>query len=128
MLHAHACRLLPNYKIEYITKKGEKQSIIITSICFHIIYKPIFYRVQELDSIKLEESLTQNIGINMVNYMTKSNTFKLLLNDNTYIESSRSSIYVIFRINASELSESYGRYHILNEDDEYISSGSWRIV
>ena len=93
-----------------------------------IIYKPIFYRVQELDSIKLEESLTQNIGINMVNYMTKSNTFKLLLNDNTYIESSRSSIYVIFRINASELSESYGRYHILNEDDEYISSGSWRIV
>ena len=93
-----------------------------------IIYKPIFYKVQELDNIKLEQSLTQNIGINLVKYMTKFNTFKLLLAENTYIESSRNSIYVIFKIDTSLLSESYGRYHILGDDDTYISSGSWRIV
>ena len=117
--------------INCIVKKESDGNIPINTNTTYkptIIYKPIFYRVQELDNIKLEQSLTQNIGINLVKYMTKYNTFKLLLGENTYIESSRSSIYVIFKIDTSLFTESYGRYHILGDDDTYISSGSWRIV
>ena len=45
------------------------------------------------------------------------------------IESARNDIYVIFKIDANVLNNlTAGEYHILNQDDEYISSGQWVVA
>ena len=92
-----------------------------------ILYKPIFYRTQDLQTIKLRESINQNIGINLADYMTKVNSFKLIIENTEYIETGRNDIFVLFKINANNLEGSSGKYNIVNQDDEYISSGSWSI-
>jgi hypothetical protein len=92
-----------------------------------LIYRPIFYRTQELQNIKLRTGVTQNIGINLVQYMTKVETFKIVIENTEYIESGRNDIYVIFSIPAANLKASSGIYNITNQDDEYISSGNWQL-
>jgi hypothetical protein len=92
-----------------------------------IIFKPIFYKVKDLQNISLRAGTTQNIGINLSEYMTKVETFKLLINNVEYIESGRNDIYVIFKINSNNLEETSGTYDITNEEDQYISSGKWTI-
>lgn len=104
----------------------------ITSISDHLkgtnfIYKPIFYKVQELQNIKIREGVTQNIGINLVSYMTKIDTFKLVLDNTEYVESGRNDIYVIFNIPAMSLNSTSGKYNITDQDDTYISSGNWSV-
>ena len=93
----------------------------------NILYKPIFYKVQDLQNIKIREGVTQNIGINLVNYMTKIDTFKLVLDNKEYIESGRNEVYVIFNIPALSLDSGSGKYNIVDQDDNYISSGNWTI-
>ena len=46
-----------------------------------IIYKPVFYKVQDLQNIQLQQGVTQNIGINLNNYMTKVNTFYIVIDN-----------------------------------------------
>ena len=93
-----------------------------------IIYKPVFYRVQDLNNIFIESNTNdQNIGINLVNYMSKVESFKLVIDNKEYIEYGRNSIYVIFKININDLTTSSGRYKILTEDNEFISSGNWQL-
>lgn len=92
-----------------------------------ILYKPIFYRTQDLQTIKLRNGVSQNIGVNLANYMTKVETFKLYLDGVQYVETGRNDIYVIFKINATSLSDTSGTYNILTQDDEYISSGNWSV-
>jgi hypothetical protein len=103
------------------------QSISNGSSINKILYKPIFYRTYDLQNIQLVSGLTQNIGINLADYMTKVDTFKLTIDGHQYIESARNDIYVIFSIDTSLLNSETGTYHIINQDDEYISSGSWSI-
>lgn len=92
-----------------------------------LIYRPIFYRTQELQNIKLRTGVTQNIGINLVQYMTKVETFKMVIENTEYVESGRNDIYVIFSIPAMNIKTSSGIYNITNQDDEYISSGNWQL-
>ena len=91
-----------------------------------ILYKPYFFKVQDLQNIKLRTKIVQNIGINLSQYMTKVETFKLVLGGNEYIEIGRNDAFVIFSINANELTQG-GRYDIFNQDDDYISSGEYTI-
>ena len=93
-----------------------------------MLYKPIFYRTQDLQSIKLRAGFEQNIGVNLAQYMTKVDTFKMLIDDFELEEFGRNDIYVIFKIPVTEFSKTSGRYNISNQDDEYISSGSWTII
>lgn len=99
-----------------------------------IIYKPIFYKVHDLQSIKLRTNITQNIGISLLDFMTKVETFKLVINGVTIVEYARNNNYVIFNINtntilnATDTDVTSGEYHILNQDDEYLSSGNWYLV
>lgn len=94
-----------------------------------VLYKPVFYRTQDLQNIIIRQGLKQNIGIALAEYMTKVNTFKLLLNDTQYIEIARNDIYVIFSVDASGFEQgSTGTYHISNQDDEYISSGNYNVI
>lgn len=97
-----------------------------------VIYKPIFYRVQSLQSITILPNIGQNIGINLLNYLTKVETFKMIIGDYTIIESSRNNAYVIFSLRneiVQYLANYSGSkiYYITNQDDELISSGSWSI-
>lgn len=90
-----------------------------------IIYKPIFYKVQDLQNIRIRNGITQKIGINLGDYLNKVDTFILNIDNQTIKESSRNDVYVIFEINANNIENNSGYYNILNEDFEYISSGNY---
>jgi len=109
--------------------EGEKNNNVNMSnnniINTKLIYKPIFYKVQDLQTIRLRQGMTQNIGINMGEFMNKVNTFILNIGDQTIKESSRNDVFVIFPINANNIEDNSGYYNIMNEDYEYISSGNF---
>lgn len=92
-----------------------------------VILKPIFYKANDLQNIKIRSNIQQNIGINLNQYMTKVESFKLKINDIEYIETGRNDIFVIFNINANTITSGNGTYDIFNQDNEYISSGNWII-
>ena len=92
------------------------------------LYKPIFFRTHDLQNVKLVQGLRQNIGINLSEYMTKVDTFKMVINGVQFIETGRNDVYVIFNVDASALDFANGTYHILDQDDEYISSGNWTTI
>ena len=90
-----------------------------------IIFKPIFYKVNNLQSISLKAGLKQNIGINLSEFLSKVETFKIVIEDKEYVESGRTDIFVIFNINSNDIVGNEGSYNLLNEDGTYISSGKW---
>lgn len=110
-----------------IKKNTTQQSLGVQNNSPKIIYKPVFYRVQELQNIQIREGVTQNIGINLMNFLSKVETFNLNLDGKKIIESARNDSYVIFKIQANTLNTTSGTYHICNQDDEYISSGNWSV-
>ena len=59
--------------------------------------------------------------------MTKVDTFKMKINEYEYVETSRNDAFVIFKINANNITVSSGKYDIVNQDDEYISSGTYTL-
>ena len=90
-----------------------------------LIYKPIFYKVQDLQNIRIRQGVTQNIGVNLGNFLNKVSTFILNIGDQTIKESSRNDVFVIFTINANNIEDNSGYYNIMNENFEYISSGNY---
>jgi len=90
------------------------------------IYKPIFYKVQELQNLKIRKNVVQNIGINLGEFMSKVNLFILNIGNLSIRENSRNDYYVIFNIDANLLSDS-GTYNILNSEFDYISSGNYSL-
>lgn len=90
-----------------------------------IIYKPIFYKVQDLQNIRLRNGITQNIGINLGDYLNKVNVFILNIGDQTIKESSRNDMFVIFSVNSNNIENNSGYYNVLDENFEYISSGNY---
>lgn len=117
-------------KVKCIVNVNEQSSNLLNPVnnTPKLMYKPVFYKVQELQSIQLQRGVTQNIGINLNNYMTKVNTFIMVIDGIRFIESSRNDIYVIFKIQSNLLNSNSGTYHISNQDDEYISSGNWQFI
>jgi hypothetical protein len=93
-----------------------------------VLYKPVFYRVQDLQNITIRAGLVQNIGIALAEYMTKVESFKMQIGEQSIVESARNDVYAIFAVNASVLSEGTGTYHISNQDGEYISSGKYTVI
>lgn len=116
-------------KINCIVDKKHNNDInIYGNNNIKIIYKPIFYRTQDLQNISIKNGLKQKIGINLSSYMTKVNAFKLVIDNKEFIEFGRNDIYVIFEINAGLLTQTTGVYNILDSSDNYISSGNWYTV
>ena len=91
----------------------------------HILYKPIFYKVQEAQNISIRKHVTQNIGINLGDYLTKVDTFIIRFDNYEFVEMARNDVFVIFSINAMFVKENYGVYDIVNENHEYITSGNY---
>lgn len=92
-----------------------------------IIYKPLFYRTQDSQSIKLRSGLEQNIGISLQSYMTKVDEFVVKIGESIFRESARNGTFVIFKINTKEIESTSGKYDILTSDSEYITSGNYTI-
>jgi hypothetical protein len=117
-------------KINCVVAKKSDNSTIESSLKNNqkIVFKPIFYRVSDLQNIRIRSNVVQNIGINLMKYMTKVDTFKMKINEIEYVESSRNDAFVIFKINANDIKKTTGKYDITNQDDEYISSGSYTLI
>ena len=90
-----------------------------------LIYKPIFYKVQDLQTLRIRQGMTQKIGVNLGEYMNKISTFMLNIGELTIKEYARNDVFVIFEINSNNIEENTGYYNILNDDFEYISSGNY---
>ena len=101
---------------------GSLNNNIITT---KLIYKPIFYKVQDLQNIRIRQGVTQNIGVNLGNFLNKVSTFILNIGNQTIKESSRNDVFVIFPINANNIEDNSGYYNIMDENFEYISSGNY---
>ena len=91
-----------------------------------ILYQPIFFRTQDAQNIRIRDGVVQNIGINLVKYMTKVETFSISINNLTFIEVGRNDGFVIFSINGGAISGTSGTYNILTQDNDYITSGNWQ--
>lgn len=111
-------------------KNDDKQNINLNGIANTptVVYRPIFYRVNDLQNIVIRSGLTQNIGISLAEYMTKVESFVLHINNQEYYETARNDIYAIFNINGGTISTTSGTYHITNQDGEYISTGNYTVV
>ena len=93
-----------------------------------VIYKPIFFKTAELQNLQLKSGFVQNIGINLSEYMTKVESFNLIIDENiNVVEYARNDVYVIFRIDSKFITNLVGQYHITNQDGEYISSGKYTV-
>ena len=90
-----------------------------------IIYKPIFYRVAELQNIKIKANVKQNIGVNLSDVMTKVEAFKMIIDNIEYVETGRNDVYVLFTVNSTLFNSTGGKYTIVNQDDEFVSDGNW---
>ena len=113
-----------------IIKKADDNNITgMTGNSPKILYKPVFYRVQDLQNIKIRMGLVQNIGVALGDYMTKVESFKMILGGREIVESARNDIYVIFSVDSSIVAgTNSGPYHIANQDGEYISSGTYETI
>lgn len=116
--------------IQCVVKKSNATDTIAENVNVSptIVYKPIFYKVQDLQDIKLQRGVTQNVGINLNNYLTKVETFYMNIEGMQLVEHARNEAYVIFKIVTNKFENQSGTYHISNQDNEYISSGSWTLI
>ena len=114
----------------FIHKNTNSADITSTNQTQKIILKPIFYKVKDLQNITLRSTLPQNIGINLSEYMSKVETFKIIIGNKEYVETGRNDIFVIFNINPTYFTTTAksGKYDITNEDGTYLSSGNWKLV
>jgi len=114
--------------INCIVARNEKELVHKNNDGQKLIFKPIFYKVADLQNIQIRANVIQNVAINLSDYMTKTTTFKLNINGTEIVEMGRNNIYVMFRIDPKKYSSTSGKYDITNQDDEYISSGNWTII
>ena len=93
-----------------------------------IVYKPIFFKTNQLNNVLIKYKQNQNIGIDLREYISKVDMFIMTIENTTYYEIGRNANYVIFNIAANILTEDSGTYEIYNDKHEYITYGSWSII
>lgn len=118
---------ISNMNCRIVKSNDDKQQIQKNSVQPRIIYKPIFFKVQDLHNIVLRSNISQNIGISLSSYVNKVDEFILSIGENKWHESSRTSSFVIFNVNSKLIKEATGKYDILTSDNEYLSTGNYTI-
>lgn len=118
---------ISNMNCRIVKSNDGKQQIQKNSVQPRIIYKPIFFKVQDLQNIVLRSNMSQNIGISLSSYVNKVDEFILSIGENKWYESSRTSSFVIFNVNSKLINEATGKYDILTSDNEYLSTGNYTI-
>lgn len=117
-------------KVNCVIKRESKEnnSIQCNKNTPRIIYRPIFFKTFELQNLQLKSGFVQNIGINLSEYMTKVDSFNLVIGDTiNLVEYARNDVYVIFKLDSNKITNLTGQYHITNQDGEYISSGKYTV-
>lgn len=89
-----------------------------------IIYKPLFYRTEDAQNIKIRRSVTQNIGVNLSKYMTKVDLFYMRIDGSDFVEVARNGIYVIFKVDALSNGLESDKYDIIDNEGNYITTGT----
>ena len=92
-----------------------------------VLLKPYFYRANDIQNIVIRANVTQNVGINLADYMTKVDGFVISIEGNSFTEVGRNDMYVIFSVKASLLNETSGKYDVTDVDGNYISTGRYSI-
>lgn len=118
---------ISNINCRIVKSNDDKQQIQKNSVQPRIIYKPIFFKVQDLQNIILRSNMSQNIGISLSSYVNKVDEFILSIGENKWHESSRTSSFVIFNINSKLINKATGKYDIMTSENEYISTGNYTI-
>lgn len=118
---------ISNMNCRIVKSNDDKQQIQKNSVQPRIIYKPIFFKAQDLQNIVLRSNMSQNIGISLSSYVNKVDEFILSIGENKWHESSRTSSFVIFNVNSKLINEATGKYDILTSDNEYLSTGNYTI-
>lgn len=118
---------ISNINCRIVKSNDDKHQIQKNSVQPRIIYKPIFFKVQDLQNIVLRSNMSQNIGISLSSYVNKVDEFILSIGENKWHESSRTSSFVIFNVNSKLIKEATGKYDILTSDNEYLSTGNYII-
>lgn len=118
---------ISNMNCRIVKSNDDKQQIQKNSVQPRIIYKPIFFKVQDLQNIVLRSNMSQNIGISLSSYVNKVDEFILSIGENKWHESSRTSSFVIFNVNSKLIKEANGKYDILTSNNEYLSTGNYTI-
>lgn len=118
---------ISNMNCRIVKSNDDKQQIQKNSVQPRIIYKPIFFKVQDLQNIVFRSNMSQNIGISLSSYVNKVDEFILSIGENKWHESSRTSSFVIFNVNSKLIKEATGKYDILTSDNEYLSTGNYTI-
>lgn len=118
---------ISNMNCRIVKSNDDKQQIQKNSVQPRIIYKPIFFKVQDLQNIVLRSNMSQNIGISLSSYVNKVDEFILSIGENKWHETSRTSSFVIFNVNSKLIKEATGKYDILTSDNEYLSTGNYTI-
>lgn len=118
---------ISNMNCRIVKSNDDKQQIQKNSVQPRIIYKPIFFKVQDLQNIALRSNMSQNIGISLSSYVNKVDEFILSIGENKWHEISRTSSFVIFNVNSKLIKEATGKYDILTSDNEYLSTGNYTI-
>lgn len=107
---------------------SDQTNISSTSNNVRILYRPIFYRTNDLQNVRIRKNVVQKIGINLAQYMTKVESFKLVINNTLVLtEFGRNDVYVLFEVAGSKIRNNTGQYDIFNQDDEYIATGSYQL-
>lgn len=111
-----------------VNKKGNDE-LNVNKINYNqkVIFKPIFYKVKDLQNISLRPNINQKIGINLSEYLSKIGVFKIVIENTEYVEIGRNNIFVIFEINSNNLIDQSGTYNLIDNEGNYISSGNWSI-
>lgn len=92
-----------------------------------IVYKPIFYRIEDAQTVKIRNKMVQNVGVNLSKYMTRVDTFYMRINGVDFQEIARNGIYVIFEVNAIS-NVITDTYDIIDDEGNYITTGSITIM
>lgn len=116
---------ISNINCRIVKSNDNKQQVQKNSVQPRIIYKPVFFKVQELQNISLRSNMSQNIGISLSSYVNKVDEFILSIGENKWHESARTSSFVIFNVNSKNIKEISGKYDILTGDNEYLSTGNY---
>ncbi len=115
--------------VNCIIKKDEVKNTYQTkNNNIQIIYKPIFFKTFELPMLQIRKGKTQNIGIDLTEYISKTTSFILKINNEVYYEIGRNSNYVLFTVNTLNYEEDGGVYEIYDQDSNYITYGNWTLI